>query len=94
MPDVPIAVEITPERALFVHIMSGKAYEVNEKTKYEGRTWWETRPSVVVMPASSWKELKVFIITMCQKTKRCGKEVQNWDRSVEIIDTTINERIP
>jgi len=80
------------ERAYCVQIMTGKAYEVNETRKLDGKTWWEGRPSVISMPATSWRELKKWIIKICKNNQACDSQVASWERTVQTIDEKVSER--
>ena len=93
-PDVPLCVEIHPEKGKCIKVMSGETFVVDETHKFEGKTWWEIRPAMVQMPASTWVAFKAYIIKMCKKTNMCGKEVPSWDRSLETVDKTLKPKIP
>lgn len=73
-----------------VHWISGKQFDVNETKTYEGKTWWEQRPAMILVPVSSYKRIKPWIIKMCKKhEKQCQKEIASWDRTLEIIDENL-----
>lgn len=91
-PDVPICVEFTPERGRCVKIISGEKFDVNESLKFEEKTWWEHRPTMIQMPASSWAKMKAFIIKMCKKYGKCDKEISSWDRTIVTIDQQLEEK--
>lgn len=91
-PDVPICVEITMDRGRCVKIVSGEEITIDEKNKFEGKTWWEIRPAMVQVPASSWAEIKAFIIKVCKKTNQCQKEIASWDRSIQSIDSELKNK--
>ena len=93
-PDVPVCVEFSPDHGRCVKIISGEKFDVDEKNLFEGKTWWEYRPAMIQMPASSWKEIKTFIIKMCKKYKTCQKEVTSWDRTIETLDENLDQKIP
>lgn len=93
-PDSPLCVEITPTRGSCTKIISGESFDVDDDHKFEDKTWWEHRPAMILMPASTWKELKTYIIKMCKKTNMCDKEITNWERTVDQLDNKIQEKIP
>lgn len=93
-PDKPLCVEMNINSGFCVKIMSGETFIVDEERKYEGKTWWDMRPAMIQMPASTWKELKAWIIKMCKKTNQCGEEVPSWDRTVNIIDSQLETKTP
>lgn len=93
-PDVPVCVEIHPEKGKCIRIMSGETFTVDETHLYDKKTWWDMRPAMIQVPAASWAELKAYIIKMCKKTNVCGKEVPSWDRSLETVDKTLKPKIP
>lgn len=89
VPNVPVCVEINLTKARCVKIISGEQFVIDEDHKFEGRDWWSMRPTVVQVPASSWVEIKKFIIKICKKTNRCEKEIASWDRSIQSIDDNL-----
>lgn len=91
-PDVPLCVEFTPERGRCVKIISGEVFNVDEQNKFEGKTWWEHRPAMIQMPASSWVQIKTYLIKVCKKYNICEKEISSWDRTVENIDDGLNTK--
>ena len=60
-PDIPACIEITMSRGYCINTISAKEFEVNETTKLDGKSWWEARPSMIMLPASSWAKLKPVI---------------------------------
>lgn len=93
-PDEPICTEITMTRGYCVKIMSGQEFEVNEDNKLNGKTWWEMRPAMIQMPASTWAALKAWIIKSCKGNDKCEKAVANWERTVKIIDDRVEAKLP
>lgn len=92
-PDVPVCVEVTPDRGRCVKIISSEEFLVDETRKFEGKSWWEMRPAMVQVPASSWAAIKAFIIKTCKKTGTCEKEVASWDRTVKTIDGNLEKKV-
>ena len=91
-PDEPLCTEINPERAYCVRMMSGKQFEISETKKFNGQTWWELKPTVISMPASTWRELKKWIIKICKNNSQCDDAVAGWDRTVKIIDDQVSSK--
>ena len=79
------------DRGYCVNMISGKDYEINDENKLYNKTWWETRPSNIQMPASTWVALKKYIIQTCKKTNMCDAEVTSWDRAINNIETHLEE---
>lgn len=73
-------------RGYCVRTMSGEDFEVNETSLYDGKTWWELRPTMIQMPAKTWSELKKWIIKICKNNSQCDASVANWERTVHKID--------
>ena len=92
VPDSPICVEIDPSRANCVKIVSGESFDIDETHPFEGKTYWEIRPTVVLVPASTWIELNKFITLLCKKTNQCQKSITSWDKSIEIIDNQLKKK--
>jgi hypothetical protein len=89
-PDEPLCTEITIARGFCVRMMSGQTFEVNDDVKLNGKTWWDMKPTMVYMPASTWAALKKWIIKTCKNNSQCDSAVASWDRTVEIIDDNVN----
>lgn len=88
--DDPLCKELSLSRGYCVHMLSGKAYEVNEETKLNGKTWWEMRPTNIQMPVETWKNLKAFVINVCKKYQNCDESVSSWERSIGELDQKVN----
>jgi len=93
VPDVPVCVEFSPDRGRCVHVISGKDFVVDEVNKFQSKTWWEQRPAMILVPASSWAEIKSFIIKSCKKSNACQDQLSSWDRTVDKIDVNINKKL-
>lgn len=89
-PDEPMCTEINMTEGFCVHWISGKSFTINEDKKYNGKTWWELRPTMILVPSSSYKNIKPWIIKVCKKhEKQCQQEVSSWERTLNIIDTNL-----
>jgi hypothetical protein len=94
VPDVPICVELNINRAGCVRIISGQTFPIDDEHKLDGKTWWDMRDQMILVPADSWVEIKKFIIDICKRTNQCQKEVRTWERSVDVIDKQIKSKLP
>lgn len=94
-PNVPVCAEINMERGACVYTMTGKEVEINETTKLEGKTWWEARPAMILMPWTSWVAIRGWIIKTCKANENmCNKAVSSWDRQLETIDKNVKKKLP
>lgn len=93
-PDVPVCVEINPIEGFCTQTISGKSFTVDDHNKLDGKTWWELKPATLRLPAASWRELKKFIIKNCKQTQTCQNTIATWERTITIIDETLNTKIP
>lgn len=92
-PDSLMCVEMSLDRGECIKIISGQKVRIDEDHKYQGKTWWEMRPTNLVIPDFSWAEQKKFFLKLCKKNKSlCDKEVSGWDRTVEHIDSQLDEK--
>lgn len=88
-----MCVEMSLTRGECINTMSGTKFRVDETNKLNGKTWWEMRPTNLILPLTSWVELKKFIIKLCKKNKNmCDKEVSNWERSLNTVDKYQKEK--
>lgn len=93
-PDKPICVEINITTGACTLPVSGKQFIIDETHKFENKTWWEMRPAMLLMPASTWAAFKIWIIKLCKKTNKCDQEISSWDRTLENVDTQLNQKLP
>ena len=85
-PDFWVCAELYPDEGVCRKTLSDDRLRVNEKTKLNGKTWWEMRPTFIYLPPESWSEIKAFVIKICAKTKACNKEVPMWEKQIDSID--------
>lgn len=100
-PDVPICTELDINRGWCTNTISGKEFYIDEThpwspsgEKKDLMTWWELRPTFVMVPYPSWVELKAFIIKICKQSGKCSGAVANWERTVEGMDTHLDQKLP
>ena len=91
-PDVPVCVEITQERGYCVRTLSAVEFPVDDKHLLDGRTWWDSRPTMLMLPYSSWAKLKTYIITQCKRTGACDKEITSWERTIQSVDQAVETK--
>jgi hypothetical protein len=91
VPDVPVCSQLAVNEGFCVNTYSGKSQVVNDVSLMGGETWWDIKSKSLYLPAKSWAKIKLFIIQICAKTKRCSKEVGSWDRTVEVIDEMVKK---
>lgn len=101
--DKPVCTEITPDRGYCVTIISGKGEYVDDvnkmktfdvKGKLVEMTWFEMKPTMVLVPIQTYAALKKYLIMNCKKSKRCNDKIDSWDRSMEIIEVEIESKMP
>lgn len=93
-PNSPLCVEVTITRGTCTRIVSGDTFDVDEDHKFEGRSWWDLKPVMIQMPASTWRDIKTYIIEVCKKTNQCDESVTNWQRTINNIDSSIDKNTP
>ena len=89
-PDKPLCTELSLDRGYCVKMMSGESFEVSDTKPYQGKTWWEMRPTMIRMPLETWVDLKKWIIKICKNNSQCDSAVSNWERTVNKIDEAIS----
>jgi hypothetical protein len=85
-------VEINPSRAHCVYTISSQEFEVNETNRLDDKTWWEARPTMLMLPYQSWAKLKTYIITQCKRTGACDKEITSWERTINQVDKAVESK--
>jgi hypothetical protein len=91
-PNIPVCVEIAIDRGACIKTISGEKFDIDERNTFEGQTWWGARPTMLMIPSSSWAKLKTYIITQCKRTGQCTKEISSWDRTIQTIDKTLESK--
>lgn len=85
-PDFPICIELNPTKGFCTYTISDKDIYVDDLNKLNGKTWWEARPTMVLIPAESYAKLKAYIIKSCKQNNQCG-EIKNWERKINRLDS-------
>lgn len=91
-PDIPVCTELTLDRAYCVHTISGNEFVFDETHPVDGKTFWEARPTMLLMPYTSWVKLKTWIIQECKITGTCNSEISSWDRTLDRIESIVIEK--
>ena len=95
LPDTLVCVEMSISRGECVRSVSGTKLTIDETRPYNGKTWWQMRPTNLVIPMQSWIEMKKFIIKMCKQNEgTCDSQVSDCDRSLETIDQFSEQKLP
>ena len=81
IPDVPICAEVSLSRGICTYTVSGKNIVVDDEHPLDNLTWFDIRSKVLATPASSWAEIKAWMIKMCKKNK-CDVDISSWDREL------------
>ena len=96
-PDKPICIELDIDRGWCKQTLSDKEFFVDDDHPFideDGKsyTWWELRVVSLSMPPSTWAAIKAFIIKSCKKMKTCGEQVASWERTIQSIDKTLEQK--
>lgn len=90
-PNEPVCKELSLTEGVCTKMLSGETFIVDEANKLDGKTWWELRPYMLHVPATTWAEIKKFIVKMCKKYGCADPEIASWDRAVQNIDKQITD---
>jgi hypothetical protein len=98
-PDVPICMEISPTEGWCTNTVSDKEFTIDDAHPYSfyddkpKQTWWELRPTFLLVPAPSYAALKDYIVKTC-KEQKCDQAISSWNRTIQTIDTQLQQRQP
>ena len=90
--DKPVCVELNVSKGYCTTIISGKGTFVDDKNLLDGKTWFDIRNEMILVPIETWKALKKYLIKNCRRYKKCNANIDSWNRSMETIDTTIEDK--
>lgn len=85
VPDTFICVEINPVKGFCTKTVSDEDVIIDEQHPIQmpgddkPKTWWERRPYMILVPVSSWRELKAYVIKQC-KRNNCDQYIKSWER--------------
>ena len=83
MPDVPLCAEVSMSKGVCTYTASGKIVEVTDERPLNGQTWFDIRAKTLAVPASSWAQVKAWMIKQCKKTNKCSVDISSWDRNLD-----------
>lgn len=63
--------ELEVDRGFCVWTTGTQEQFVDNGSLLYDQTWWELRPSMVMVPAKSWEKIKAYIIKNCARTGKC-----------------------
>lgn len=86
--DVPVCVELNPDRAYCTTIISNKGFYVDDENLLDGKTWWEYKVEMIQVPPTSYEEIKKYLLRQCERIKRCKGELD--EASFNNINGLIN----
>lgn len=89
VPDIPACTRLGVDRGFCVWTISNREEEINDTNKLEGNTWLDIVYKSVILPPESWAKIKKYIINNCRKNQDCAKDIDSWNRKIEIIDSGI-----
>lgn len=87
--DKPLCVEINLSKAFCTYTISNKDFFIDDDNPYEGKTWFEMRPQMILMPVETWAAFKKYIIKNCKLTKKCDGMIEGWDRTMNVLDQNL-----
>jgi hypothetical protein len=91
-PDVVVCVELKPSKGWCTKTISAESFYVDDATLYNGKTWWDMRPDMILVPTESWVEMKTFVIKTCKNSGKCDSKISSWDRTIKEMDEKIDEK--
>ena len=89
--DRPVCTRVTMERGFCTNLLSPVDRFVDDENLLDGKTWFELLPTMIYVPKETWAEIKKFIITECKRTNRCDGLVESWDRTINVLDSQLNQ---
>jgi len=91
--DKPFCVEMNIAKGFCTTPISGKDLWVDDENKLEGKTWFEIRPVMIMIPPSTWAAIKKYIINQCKRNSNmCDANISSWDRTITVIDGQLNTK--
>ena len=84
LPDVPACVELDINRGYCINTISDREFLVSDKNNPLGEEWFDARPKMVMLPASSWASIKGYILKQCKRHNDCN--LKSAEKKVGAID--------
>ena len=73
VPNSPVCFELEPWRGYCVKIVDQEGVYVDDENLLDGKTWFDIRPSMILIPANSWADIKSYILKNCKRTGKCSE---------------------
>ena len=70
-PNKPICKKVDYNRAYCVNIVSSKPFYWDDENRYEGVTFFDAEPTMILVPPTTWAALKSYILKQCKQSKGC-----------------------
>lgn len=83
VPNIPVCFELDITRGYCINTLDQEGFYVDETHLLNGKTWFENRIGMVMLPAKSWAELKSYILKNCERTGKC-KEIEKFNKNLNI----------
>jgi hypothetical protein len=91
--DKPFCVEININKGFCTTPITGKDQFVDDNNLLEGLSWWEMRPTMILIPPSTYAAIKSFILKQCKSNpKLCDKEIPAWKKATKVIDDKLLDK--
>lgn len=86
VPDFFVCTELGPTRAFCTKSVSDEDFIWDETNKIDGKTYWDERPAMILLPPKSWAMIKTNIIKNCKKHKDCNVKIDTWERKLNSVE--------
>lgn len=70
-PAVPVCKELSMERAYCINTVTDQEFYIDEENTFEDKTWWEQRHTMILLPPSSWADIKKYLKNECRRYGKC-----------------------
>lgn len=74
--DRPVCTQINPSKGGCTYLISDIDFFVSDEELYEGKTWFELKQEMILVPISTWSEIKKYLLKNCKlnlKRVNCKK---------------------
>ena len=90
--DRPVCVELNISKGYCTSIVSGKDQVVDDNNLLNGKTWFEQRNQMIMVPVETWAALKKYLLINCKRSPRCYSEMATWRKSIQTVDGKLVEK--
>lgn len=93
VPDVPVCTAIDEALGFCIYTITNKEFYIdNIDHLYEGKPWSQVELESLRVPASSWAEIKSYILIQCKKHKDCRDDLPRIEKKFQTLqDIKSNE---